>query len=226
MRGFPCFMVHNRIGADPRLKRLTIPERWCFVAGVMGIASESHERGLLALSPTYPATVEDVAEFSGVSKATARSAVEKLVGLDVLSVDERGWLRVEDWAMWQPSPKYDVNGNRRQQLHRDPELRDLIRERDGGLCRYCGVEVNWTDRRGSLGGTYDHVDPIGENTPENLVVACRGCNARKSNRLPDEAGMDLLAPGSRSDLDRSQVGDLVRIDSGLNEVREAKEAKK
>lgn len=104
------------------------------------------------------------------------------------------------------------NGARRMALHRDPELRAEIRERDGDLCRYCGVEVQWANRRGSHGGTYDHVDPYGGNEIANLVVACRGCNARKRAQTPDEAGMRLLAPrfrsgvnGSKSDLDLESV---------------------
>lgn len=85
---------------------------------------------------------------------------------------------------------------RRTALHRDPTLTAAIRKRDAGRCRYCGALVAWNDRRSALGGTYDHVDPDGPNTLENLVVACRGCNSKKTNRPLARSGMTLLAPGS------------------------------
>lgn len=52
-----------------------------------------------------------------------------------------------------------------------------IRARDGDACRYCGEVVNWGDRKGKRGGTYDHLTP-GESASSfhDMVVACRGCN--------------------------------------------------
>jgi 5-methylcytosine-specific restriction endonuclease McrA len=81
-------------------------------------------------------------------------------------------------------------------LMRDGSLRQAVKDRDRNLCRYCGVRVNWDDKRGPAGGTYDHVDPDGQNTITNVVVACRRCNARKKDRTPEQAGMPLLRPGT------------------------------
>ncbi|UQA58129.1 HNH endonuclease [Polyangium aurulentum] len=61
--------------------------------------------------------------------------------------------------------------------------------RDGFRCQYCGVELP----AGEL--TYDHVVPRvqgGKTTWENIVAACRGCNAKKRGRTPEGAGMTLL----------------------------------
>jgi hypothetical protein len=128
-----------------------------------------------------------------------------------------------EWMSWQPS-KAEVlavraSNARRSALHRDPELTSAVRQRDANRCRYCAVLVNWKDRRSGLGGTYDHVDPAGDNSFGNLVVACRSCNSAKGCRTPDEAGMRLLPPGtgpggppggsdsaSTPDLDPSQNG--------------------
>jgi 5-methylcytosine-specific restriction endonuclease McrA len=44
--------------------------------------------------------------------------------------------------------------------------------------------------------TRDHVVPMsggGQDRWSNVVTACRSCNTRKGNRLPEEAGMSLLA---------------------------------
>ncbi|HMJ16556.1 MAG TPA: hypothetical protein VK524_34315, partial [Polyangiaceae bacterium] len=51
------------------------------------------------------------------------------------------------------------------------QTRDEVQARDGSNCRYCAITVNWKDRRGPSGGTYDHVDPAGTATPENIVIA-------------------------------------------------------
>jgi len=103
-----------------------------------------------------------------------------------------------------------AHASRGRALKRDRELIEQIRARDGTLCRYCGIRTRWQgDRRSPVSGTYDHVDPDGGNTLENVVVACRKCNGNKRDRTPEEAGMPLLPPGTssatRSDLDRNQV---------------------
>jgi 5-methylcytosine-specific restriction endonuclease McrA len=62
--------------------------------------------------------------------------------------------------------------------------------RDQHLCMYCGHE----HPRQLL--TRDHVVPLskgGRDTWQNVVAACRHCNARKGNRTPQQAGMPLLA---------------------------------
>jgi 5-methylcytosine-specific restriction endonuclease McrA len=55
-------------------------------------------------------------------------------------------------------------------------LADDIRDRDEGLCAYCG----------NRGGQIDHVLPYSRGGPtirENGVVACHSCNVRKQGRL-------------------------------------------
>jgi len=54
--------------------------------------------------------------------------------------------------------------------------------RDNYICGYCGEK----------GNTVDHVIPKklgGKNTFENTVCACKSCNAKKGNKLPEECGM-------------------------------------
>lgn len=56
--------------------------------------------------------------------------------------------------------------------------------RDHFKCQYCG----------SAAENVDHVIPRsrgGGHTWDNVVAACRACNARKENRLPHEAGLRL-----------------------------------
>ncbi len=57
--------------------------------------------------------------------------------------------------------------------------------RDKHTCQYCGERAD----------SIDHVLPRsrgGEHSWDNVVAACRKCNARKMNRLPSEAGLKLM----------------------------------
>lgn len=57
-----------------------------------------------------------------------------------------------------------------------------VLRRDSFLCRYCRAEGTQL--------TVDHVVPValgGTDAPDNLVAACRDCNAGKAASSPDEA---------------------------------------
>lgn len=74
---------------------------------------------------------------------------------------------------------------------KEPPLtnRALFR-RDQNMCLYCG---NYFD---NIALSRDHLVPLsrgGEDAWTNVVTACKRCNARKGNRLPDETNMELLA---------------------------------
>ena len=61
--------------------------------------------------------------------------------------------------------------------------------RDRLVCAYCGGHFHADDL------TREHIVPTsrgGHDTWMNCITACRGCNGRKGNRLPEEAHMSLL----------------------------------
>ena len=61
--------------------------------------------------------------------------------------------------------------------------------RDRYRCQYCNKEFP----PASL--TLDHVTPLsrgGKTQWDNIVTACKSCNAKKGGRIPSEAGMDLI----------------------------------
>lgn len=115
----------------------------------------------------------------------------------------RAAITFHDWLEFNDS-REKVEADRlaakiRQAFYRDKPLKAAIDRRDKDRCRYCGTLVNWSDKRGRGGGTYDHIKPIkhgGKNTLENVVVCCRACNGRKGELTLSEAGMRLLTPGS------------------------------
>lgn len=83
--------------------------------------------------------------------------------------------------------------------------KNLIYKRDNHTCQYCGSKKSLT---------IDHVIPRckgGEDTWENMVVACAPCNTKKGNTLLEQTGMKLLrkpkAPPNKIvfDIDNSNV---------------------
>jgi hypothetical protein len=63
-----------------------------------------------------------------------------------------------------------------------------IYQSDSHTCQYCGTGLHNNPRAMCL----DHVIPYskgGTNRPENLVTACKKCNAKKATKTPEEAGM-------------------------------------
>ena len=61
--------------------------------------------------------------------------------------------------------------------------------RDRQLCAYCGWRFHFSDL------TREHITPVsrgGFDTWMNCITACRSCNGKKGNRLPEEARMSLL----------------------------------
>ena len=63
--------------------------------------------------------------------------------------------------------------------------RQNIFKRDGNHCQYCGSGNHLT---------LDHVYPKsrgGKTTWDNLVTACKSCNAKKGDSTPEEARMNL-----------------------------------
>ncbi len=61
--------------------------------------------------------------------------------------------------------------------------------RDRCVCAYCGGTFHIDDL------TREHIVPVsrgGSDSWMNCITACRSCNGRKGNRLPEEARMGLL----------------------------------
>jgi 5-methylcytosine-specific restriction endonuclease McrA len=71
-----------------------------------------------------------------------------------------------------------------------PALNNLkLFVRDRQVCAYCGGRFAFEDL------TREHIVPVsrgGHDTWMNCITACKACNGRKGNRLPEEARMTLL----------------------------------
>jgi hypothetical protein len=156
---------------------------------------------------------------SEVVVALERKVTQKVADKLLAELEEHGLVTVDNGALVLPrfpeeNPPADTwhdpvkreRWARGRRLLRDSELCKRIKDRDRHLCRYCGVRVNWTDKVGRAGGTYDHVDPDGDNSITNVVVACRACNGHKRDRTPDQwiteepaTGHTLKRPGTTAE---------------------------
>jgi 5-methylcytosine-specific restriction endonuclease McrA len=147
--------------------------------------------------------LELVAAKAKVPARKAQATVRELI--DANLVHDRGdQYEVHDYLDYNPSHAELAEKRRvateRSGLRADAALMGRIKARDGSTCRYCGTDVDWSDRRGAKGGTYDHVVPVsrgGSTAYSNLVVSCRGCNSKKCDMTPEEAGMELSETGKR-----------------------------
>lgn len=60
------------------------------------------------------------------------------------------------------------------------KTKDRVRKRAGGRCEYCHADEHWQ----FVKFTIDHIIPQSEeknDSMENLALACRNCNERRSN---------------------------------------------
>lgn len=91
---------------------------------------------------------------------------------------------VEDEELFHMIPRSARDwANQRHRDARNLALTVPVRLRDGDGCRWCGVIVNWRDRKSARGGTYDHIVPGKAGTPETFVVACKSCNSSRQDDI-------------------------------------------
>lgn len=161
-------------------------------------SSKNDTRGVIPWDDLHVAVARKVTANRARSIVTGDLARVELVKTTDAGIDLGDFWRDENppGETWH-DPVKRMRWARGKRLLRDSELCKRIKERDRFLCRYCGIRVNWNNKTGADGGTYDHVDPdIEENIESNVVVSCRRCNGRKRDRTPDQAGMLLLPPGT------------------------------
>jgi len=125
------------------------------------------------------------ATYEPLSVVSARRAVVLLINrkADLVHAGDGSWsserLRIPVPTVVRLRRYVKVPYHRRVPLNRR-----AVFARDHHRCQYCaGAAEN-----------LDHVLPRsrgGDHAWENVVAACRSCNARKGNRTPAEAGMSL-----------------------------------
>jgi len=127
------------------------------------------------------------ATYEPLSVVPTRRAVVLLVRekAEVVHTDGRRWAS-ERSSVPVPSVIRLLHYVKVPYERRVPLSRRAVFGRDRSSCQYCGRPAE----------NLDHVLPRsrgGTHTWENVVAACRLCNARKRDRTPEEAGLSLLS---------------------------------
>lgn len=156
-----------------------------------------------------------VSDGTVIAVAMGPERGERLVGLldryGYVTRTEGGWLLHDDPEFVHLRRREEVEWERQQSRDNNrPALNVPVRLRDGDACRFCRRVVNWSDRRGGRGGTYEHLIPGKPATLETQVVACKRCNsARKRLHNRDDIWPLLPAP-TRPYYSESTVGYFAR----------------
>lgn len=139
-------------------------------------------------------------------EAFCQMAINAATGLDIEGEDRMGPVPWDGWLKLPIRPHDNAVGTPRGRIRvptvivcanyawvpqKRPKLSARnIRERDGHRCQYTGKVLRAEE------GSIDHVLPRsrgGKTTWENCVFASKQINTKKGNRLPQEAGLQLLA---------------------------------
>ena len=83
---------------------------------------------------------------------------------------------------------FEYDGGRQVTVYVPPDPPEaIVFAGDGHRCQYCGAQAE----------NIDHIVPRskgGQHAWDNVVAACRRCNARKRDHLLEETGMKLRHP--------------------------------
>lgn len=93
----PWFRFYTEAVTDPKLRRLSVEERWLWVV-VLAAARASGLPGWLMLTESLPLSNDDLAEQAGMTPAKVERGVAKMVELHLLTYDgDIGAYRVTKW---------------------------------------------------------------------------------------------------------------------------------
>jgi 5-methylcytosine-specific restriction endonuclease McrA len=135
------------------------------------------------------------ASYEPLTLVSTRRAVRLVLDrkAEILEVDQARRFRSESRDVPCPSVIRLVRYVHVPRRFRRQVTNTFLFARDDYACQYCGRHRSQLRGRQFL--TRDHVVPIsrgGGNTWENVVTSCSPCNNRKGDRLPREAGLELL----------------------------------
>lgn len=187
-----------------------------------------------AVSPTAKITLVLTAGFQPCGFFTARSTIRNMIVGGVKAYDKNG--NIHDWPSWiaaedhileeHPSlrsvdsewaiptiviiPGYFGN-NKNKGVHkkrRTISLRQLYHVYDG-VCQYCLKTITYAT------ATRDHVIPRskgGGNQDDNIVLSCKKCNSKKSNKMPyHNVRGSAVTPRILNDIEFSALSEKVGI---------------
>ena len=186
------FRMYTDFLEDPKMLSLDFEHQRHFI-GVLALKSA----GTLDQSCNQQLLDMLVAQRLWIDRQDVSQVKENLISVGL--IDEK-WQPVA----WEKRQVRSDNSGARVQRYREKRKaqglpsqwqpkkgqRQRIYERDGHACVYCGNEQDLT---------LDHYVPLqkgGDHSDDNLVTACRVCNAKKRDFSADEAGLSFKNPSA------------------------------
>lgn len=166
---------------------------------LLTLAGKKNMNGYIFLTENIPYTDEMLSTIFKRPLNTIRLAFDIFKKFDMINYDEDGILQITNWEKHQ-----NIEGmerirelNRKRASNYRERLDSVggynylkhyeeVYRRDKGKCVYCGSEDNLC---------LDHLIPLmksGDNEIDNIVLACKQCNAGKSGRLLEDANYTLI----------------------------------
>ncbi len=180
--GAPMDPKWQLIAARAKVKTIIVTSvAWA----LMDYASQNNPRGSIE---GFDAEV--YAFYAGVEVHEVTAVIQALIDREII-VDGV----FKNWEKRQPRREDDSterveryrNNRERAGLSRANNYNsDFIFKRDGYVCAYCGSNQNLV---------VDHIYPLsrgGTDDPDNLVCACKKCNAAKAGRLLENSGLHFI----------------------------------
>jgi 5-methylcytosine-specific restriction endonuclease McrA len=176
------FKFHHEAMTDAKVQTLD-PALFRAWVNILCMASANKPRGILP-------PIKQVAYILHVSKPEAERIVAELVAEDLID-EVDGQYQPHNWGTRQgkESTSTERVNKYRQKLRDNGEKvgahlahKSEVFKRDGDRCVYCNSTVKLV---------LDHLIPVsrgGASTADNLVCACKACNAGKAGRLVEETG--------------------------------------
>lgn len=181
---------------DPKIQRLhpTLFKGWF---NILCVACQND--GLLPSN-------DDIAFKLRISAQDAAQMMDELTLAGLIDIDPRGGRTPHNWNGRQYVSDSSAERVRRYRekrkalgMHTSSDYsryRPELIARDGEACVYCASERNLV---------VDHMHPVdqgGTDDIDNLALACRKCNAGKSGRTPEQAGMQFVVTSAETAMSR------------------------
>jgi hypothetical protein len=118
-RAFDRYMIAVGAGRHPKLRDLTINQRYVFFTGVLSVAAESPRRGFLMVGERQ-ANGRDIAAACGADGRLVARTLERCRAVGLVETDpDTGFEFVHDWWDYNPDPRVDATNAERQRRYRE-----------------------------------------------------------------------------------------------------------
>ena len=179
---YPWFRVYNSIIYDPKLRRLTMPQRWLWV-GLLAISSGSPTRGALEVCDGLPYTARDLALALCATPRQIEEALRQFLALGMIEVRETAagpLIAIAHWAAYQ----YEASSVRAQK-HRRAKARAAADD--------CPTE-DTDDADDSPDADEEGADDGDDSAAEDACADPEGDDAAARGPAAEDTGASLAQP--------------------------------